>query len=56
MPRSRPVATAASAVATDLGALATEAGRKLGAGIEAPSTVTVALAALIAGLVAGRKL
>ena len=55
-PASRPVVTAASTVASDLSALATEAGRKLGAGIEAPSTVTVALAALIAGLVAGRKL
>jgi hypothetical protein len=52
----RPVARAASAVATDLGALASEAGRKLGSSIEAPSTLTVALAALIAGLVAGRKL
>jgi hypothetical protein len=52
----RPVARAASTVATDLGALASEAGRKLGSSIEAPSTVTVALAALIAGLVAGRKL
>ncbi len=55
-PTSRPVATAAATVATDLSALASEAGRKLGTGIEAPSTVTVALAALIAGLVAGRKL
>ena len=54
--RRRPVARAASTVATDLGVLATEAGRKLGASIEPPSTVTVALAALIAGLVAGRKL
>jgi len=52
----RPVARAASTVATDLGALASEAGRKLGSGIEAPSTLTVALAALIAGLIAGRKL
>jgi len=52
----RPVARAASTVATDLGALASEAGRKLGASIEAPSTLTVALAALIAGLIAGRKL
>ncbi|HLZ66327.1 MAG TPA: phage holin family protein [Aliidongia sp.] len=53
---SRPVARAASTVATDLGVLASEAGRRLGAGIEPPSTVTVALAALIAGLIAGRKL
>jgi hypothetical protein len=56
VPRRRPVAKAASTIASDLGALATEAGRKLGSGIEAPSTITVALAALIAGLVAGRKL
>jgi hypothetical protein len=52
----RRVERAASTVSTDLGDLALEAGRKLGAGIEAPSTLTVALAALIAGLVAGRKL
>jgi len=52
----RPVARAASHVAADLGALASEAGRKLGSSIEAPSTLTVALAALIAGLIAGRKL
>ena len=52
----RPVANAASSVAADLGTLASETGRKLGSRIEAPSTVTVALAALIAGLVAGRKL
>jgi hypothetical protein len=55
-PARRPVGRAASTVATDLGLLAAEAGRKLGAGIEPPSTVTVALAALIAGLIAGRKL
>lgn len=52
----RPVETAASAVAADLSTLAGEAGRKLGASIETPSTMTVALAALIAGLVAGRRL
>jgi hypothetical protein len=52
----RPVANAASTIATDLAGLAGEAGRKLGSSIEPPSTVTVALAALIAGLVAGRKL
>jgi hypothetical protein len=53
---SRPVARAAATVAADLGTLAGEAGRKLGSRIEAPSTLTVALAALIAGLIAGRKL
>ncbi|MDB5358908.1 MAG: hypothetical protein JWO51_205 [Rhodospirillales bacterium] len=52
----RPVADAAATVAGDLSALAGQAGRKLGAGIEPPSTITVALAALIAGLIAGRKL
>ena len=52
----RPVARAASTVAADLSSLASETGRKLGSRIEAPSTVTVALAALIAGLIAGRKL
>jgi len=52
----RPVASAASSVAADLGAIASDAGRKLGSRIEAPSTITVALAAMIAGLVAGRKL
>ena len=55
-PARRPGGRVASTVAADLGVLAGEAGRKLGAGIEPPSTVTVALAALIAGLVAGRKL
>jgi hypothetical protein len=54
--RPAPATQATSAVAADLTALAGEAGRKLGASIEKPSTVTVALAALIAGLVAGRKL
>ena len=58
--RERPVVRhaerAVATVATDLGDVAMEAGRKLGASIEAPSTITVALAALIAGLVAGRKL
>ncbi|GGF02272.1 hypothetical protein GCM10011611_04670 [Aliidongia dinghuensis] len=49
---SRPVERAAS----DLGDAAMEAGRKLGAGVELPNTVTLVLAALIAGLVAGRKL
>ncbi len=52
----RPVARAASTVTTELSMLASEAGRKLGASIEPPSTLTVALAALIAGLIAGRKL
>lgn len=52
----RPVADAAATVATDLNRLAGEAGRKLGASIEPPSTLTVALSALIAGLIAGRKL
>jgi len=54
--KPNPAARATSAVASDLSALAGEAGRKLGASIEKPSTLTVALAALIAGLVAGRKL
>lgn len=49
---SRPVERAAS----DLSDAAMEAGRKLGAGVELPNTVTLVLAALIAGLVAGRKL
>ncbi|HEV2674512.1 MAG TPA: phage holin family protein [Aliidongia sp.] len=58
-PVRRPVArasSAASAITSDLGTVAMEAGRKLGSSFEAPSTITVALAALIAGLVAGRKI
>jgi hypothetical protein len=58
-PKSRPrraEASAASNVVADLGTLAGAAGRKIGSSIEPPSTVTVALAALIAGLVAGRKI
>jgi len=53
---TRRIQRAASHAATDLGDAAMAAGRKLGAGIEAPSTLTMALAALIAGLVAGRKI
>jgi len=56
--RAKPPAAsqAAVSIAQDLSALAGQAGRRLGTGIQKPSTLTVALAALIAGLVAGRKL
>jgi hypothetical protein len=56
-PKPRPTAAgSAAAMVADLGTLAGAAGRKIGASIEPPSTVTVALAALIAGLIAGRKI
>jgi hypothetical protein len=52
----RRVERATAHAASEISDVAMAAGRRLGAGIEKPNTLTVALAALIAGLVAGRKL
>jgi hypothetical protein len=52
----RRIEHAVGQAASSVSDAAMEAGRKIGAGIEMPSTLTVALAALIAGLVAGRKM
>jgi hypothetical protein len=52
-PRRRSVTAAA---ANELGDMAADATQKLSAGLSAQGTVNVALAALIAGLIAGRRL